>query len=160
MKSKIKLAISIVLIVISVAMFSLSLYIKNIFGNAQFEQLLMSLLFAEGTSNSVIISGLKYCLPITTIVSIILIIPLAIRTNKITYLKLRLKEKYYHIQLFPLKRRIIYSIIIFITFIIYSLNSIGFFAYIKNQSIETTIYADYYIDPNTINIEFPEKSKI
>lgn len=159
MKSKIKIIISSFLIIISSIIYAISLYIKNVFGNAKFEQLLLSLLYAEGTSGNVIIGGIKYCIPIILIIGVLILLPIIIKSKKITYFKVRLKNKSFSFQIFPFKQKIVYSLIIFVVLITLSLQSMGLFEYIKNQTIKTKIFDDYYINPQNIKIEFPEKKQ-
>lgn len=165
MKSKISKIISTlflgIVLIIATTIFAISLYIKNVFGDAQFEQLLFSLQFAEGTSNDVIIDGIKYCLPIVILLAFVLFIPLIIKSKKITFLKINLKKKKkeFNFQLFPLKHRIIYTLIIFILLVFYSFESIGLFDYLKNQNLSSSLFEDYYINPNDVEITFPEEKQ-
>lgn len=161
MKSKIKKIISITLIVIATILFALSLYIKNKFGDAKIEQLLLSLMDATGTSNDVIIDGIKYCLPIVLILSIVLVLPIFIKHNKDIKLKIflkRNKKKNFKIKLFPIPN-IIYSVIIFIILVIYSFNSMGAFEYINNQIHSTKIFDDYYVNPSEVSLTFPKEKQ-
>lgn len=163
MKSKINKIINTILLGIllltAITIFAVSLYIKNVFGNAQFEQLLFSLQFAEGTSNDVIIDGVKYCLPIIIILSIVLIIPVIIRLKKNTFLKINIKKKELKFQLFPLNHRIIYTLIVFLLLTIYSFDSIGFFDYLIKQNQSSHLFEDYYINPDEVKITFPEEKQ-
>lgn len=163
MKSKVSKIISTILLgillLIAITIFTVSLYIKNVFGNAQFEQLLFSLQFAEGTSNDVIIDGVKYCLPIIIILSIVLIIPVIIRLKKNTFLKINIKKKELKFQLFPLNHRIIYTLIVFLLLTIYSFDSIGFFDYLIKQNQSSHLFEDYYINPDEVKITFPKEKQ-
>ena len=59
MKPKIEKIISIAFLFLSTVTFALSVYIKNEFGDAKFEQLLYSLRFSEGTSDDILIHGVR-----------------------------------------------------------------------------------------------------
>lgn len=147
------------ILIISIIIFAISLYIKNIFGNAQFEQLLFSLQFAEGTGNDVIIDGAKYCLPVIIILAIILLLPLLFRSKKITFLKLNLKDHQFKFQLWPLKHRIIYTLIIFLVLTTYSFNSIGLFDYLISQTLSSDLFENYYVNPKEIKMTFPDEKQ-
>ncbi len=159
MKPKIEKIISIAFLFLSTVTFALSVYIKNEFGDAKFEQLLYSLRFSEGTSDDILIHGVRYCLPFALLLTFILSIPLFIKIKRTSSMKIQYKkkEKCFKIPFFPLLNSISYSIIIFIFLVLYSLNSIGTFTYLKNQKENSKIFENYYINPNKVQIEFPEE---
>ncbi len=158
MKSKIKKIISILLIFISTLLLTIALYIRNVFGNAQFEQLMYSLRYSEGTSSEVFIDACKYCLPKCLILSIILILPFIIKYKTNIYLKLELKKKNKSkkILLYPFKHYLLYSFIIFIALITYCLSSIGTFDYLIKSNQSSSFIEDNYVDPNTVKLDFPQ----
>lgn len=159
MKLKIKKIISSFIIVLSFTILAITLYIRDIFGNAKFEQLIYSLLYAEGTSNDVVLNALKYCVPIIIFLSIIFIFMIVKDSSKITKIKIIIRNKNYSFKIFPIKNKLIYSTILLIVILSYSSHSIGLFEYIKNQTIKTTIYEKYYINPETTKLEFPENRR-
>lgn len=164
MKQKFKKIISLtlinIIIIIATTIFSISLFIKNEFGNAQFEQLLFSIQFAEGTSNDVIIDGLKYCLPIVIVLVTIILFPFLKKANKATFLKVRIKrKKEFKIQLFPFKHKYLFTVIFLMILIVYSFESIGFFKYLKNQAQNSTLFEDYYVNAKDLDLKFPEEKQ-
>lgn len=161
MKLKIKLIISTIIILIATILFSLSSYIKNIYNDVTFEQLIFSLKFAEGTSSDVIINGVKYCLPIIIVLTIFLASPYIIKLKKVTNIKIELKKvsKIIKLQILPIKNSIVYSIIVMLILCFYSLDSIGLLDYIISQNQSTSIFEDYYVNPNEIELIFPEKKQ-
>ena len=72
---------------------------------------------------------------------------------------IKFKEKKHSTQLYPIKHRAILIIIIFILSFIYTLFSFKIPVYIKNKFLKTTLYDEYYVDGNTINITFPEEKQ-
>mgnify|MGYP006954074656 CR=1 FL=1 len=153
MKLKIKLIISTIIILIATILFSLSSYIKNIYNDVTFEQLIFS--------SDVIINGVKYCLPIIIVLTIFLASPYIIKLKKVTNIKIELKKvsKIIKLQILPIKNSIVYSIIVMLILCFYSLDSIGLLDYIISQNQSTSIFEDYYVNPNEIELIFPEKKQ-
>ena len=156
MNSKIKKIISICLIILGIIFFSVSLYIKNIYSGADFEQILYNFMFAAGTSWSPIIDGVKYCLPIVLICTLILIIPVLFKKDICLNFYLKKKKRTYSIAFVS---DCIYSICLFTFFVVYALSHLGFFEYMDNQKIESEIFDKYYVAPGKVDLIFPENKR-
>ena len=159
MKSKISKYIGFIIIVLSSIVIGITLYIKYKFGNAQAEQLIYSLLFAEGTSNTVILNATLFLIPIVIIGVFCMFFLTNTRIKKTTYFIIITKRKNKLIPIFPIKRHLLFSCVIFLLSLIFCFYSTGFFQYIKNGNLNSTIFENYYVDPKTTKITFPEKKQ-
>ncbi len=156
-----KKIISIILLIISISFFSLSIYIFKEFNNIPFEQLLYSLKFSEGTGQSVIIGGLKYCLPIVVLMALVLFIPIFVKVKKKIYLVFKSKksQKSFKLRIFPVCPKIVYAILISIVLIFFSLKSMGILEYLNNLRANSSVFEKYYVSPNDVKITFPKDKK-
>ena len=74
MKPVVKKVIYTILIILSCILFAISLFLRNKFGNPQFEQVIDTMYAPRGSSMAIIIDGVLYCLPIVIVLLIILLI--------------------------------------------------------------------------------------
>ena len=116
MKIKKERVAQVIILCIGFLAVSLSIYIKSEFGDAQFEQLLFSLLYADGTSNEIVVSAALYCLPFI-IVLLTLCILLTIDFGKTISIIFDIdsnkkKNTTFKFQIFPLKHYVFLSVLI------------------------------------------------
>ena len=153
-----------VFVLLSILLISLRKYILSNFKLVTFEQLLYSTINTEGASASSITDGVKYIF--IHVFFGIIIFSLFIFLNKKYKKNLSIKLNFNYnkkvnkqIILFPCKFHIKTYLIIFIISLIYFLNGIGFFGYIKNRFTDSSFYEKNYVHPNDIKITFPEKKQ-
>lgn len=164
---KIFLISSVIFLFFTVLLYIVSLYIKRTFTAVPFEQLLYSIKFREGTSPDVLKNGFHYVVPrFIAFIAMLLIIQYILKKiytifkNK-TKLRIKIfKKKYIINAIFSLKTIKISLYIFMVIILIYkSFVYLGVFDYIKFQSQTTKIYEDYYVNPKSVNINFPEKKQ-
>ena len=129
-----------IILYISFVIILLSIFINNNFERITPEQLLFSLNNLGGTSSGAVSNGFIFCLGGAFLITFIIFIIITILRNKI-------KENSF---IYKLPK---YVLILSIIIILYSL---GFFGYFYNNLNNSKIYEDYYVDPESVDIEFPE----
>lgn len=144
---KIKKYISYMLITLAIAIILSSFWVINYFDNPTFEQILYHIYTSvSGTDIKIIANYLIKCLLIPGVITILFLI----FNKKIN----KLFEKKW------ISNNItIASIIIFIASIYFSLDYTGCISYLTNQQVESTFIEENYVDPQKVNIIFPEKKK-
>lgn len=131
--------------------------------NAEIEEILFTLTNPiKGANTDIVYDALKYCLPrlFVFIALLIVVIVLIQKINKNVYLKVETKKR---IKFISLKKylNIIVSSFCFVAFtlsIMHADRNYGLFAYIKNQLSQTTIYEQYYVDPNSVEISLTNEN--
>ncbi len=150
-------------IVIISLLLSLSLYIKTEFQNTSIEQLLYSLFNAEGTSISALKNGIIFTIVFTTILSLILIGIISFEPGRICSLKLKIKTKSFSFNLFPFnflkKHYIFYLLILYVPVLVFIFFTFNFKGFIQNRIFVSNIYEEEYINPQNIEISFPENKQ-
>ena len=119
---------------ISSCLIILLLYVKTKFALVDFDEILYGIINTEGSSASGIVEGAWYTLYGGSILFVILLLLL----------------KYLN------KSVLKYGNIILVIVLVVSFYSIGMFSYIINQFRTSTLYEDYYVNPNDVEIIFPD----
>ena len=111
-RSYLKKIISVLLLFLSGLLVAVYLYIGKAFKDASFEQLIYSLLHADGTSFDAIWEGLLYGSIILIVFSIIIYFPFYVNSKTSNYIHLKIGKIKKNIQIWPLswKYLFIYSI--------------------------------------------------
>ncbi len=159
---KISSIICFIIVAVSLVLIFLSNYISTVFDNVSFEQLLYSFKNAEGTSNDIIINGIKYVLPKTLFLIFIylfirMLLKAIIKDN--WFINIKFKNKTIKISLFPfgiIMNLIIMLFFLFITvtFTFDKLKINEYIHYLKESSfIETN-----YVDPKQVSVSKDKKT--
>ena len=150
------------LFIILCYLFALSIYIKRDFSSATFEQLYFTLTESQGFSFESIKNGVIFVSIVGTILlCLFFIIPYLLnkKTHYLYNLKIFFKKhKIININI-PFKLEWKYYVLFYLIFIIGFVNNIGLLDYMKNQVEKSTLYEDYYVSPNDIQLEFPKKKQ-
>lgn len=144
MISKKKKVIYSCLIIISLIAFALANYSKDAFGGAEVPQVIYTVILPEGTSLDVFFNGLFYCLSRVLKFGFVFLFPL--------FITLKVKDR-------VIKYKGIYTLLVFIFFLGYSLHSINLFGYVYNEFSYSDFIKDNYVDPRDVEITFPEHKK-
>lgn len=152
-----KLVLLYLLIVLSIGFISLRSYILIGFESISFEQLIYSAINTEGASASSIVEGALFVL--TWIFGGIIIFTCYLFFNYSLSKKIVIKIKNKYICLFPFKNNIIHYFIIAIFSFVYFLYGLGFFQYIENKLDSSLLYEENYVNPNDVEIVFPESKR-
>ncbi len=139
------------------ALFSAVWYLK-VFGDTGFESIMFTLLSdlhstSSNIRNSFLQSALLQTIILSTVINILLFLP-----SKYQIVLTAFKKD---IKLYPFGKisSKIAAFIVCIPLIYYPAGEVGMIDYIKTQGQKTTLYEDYYVDPNNVNITFPEKKQ-
>ena len=163
MKKKINNIIYIVFITIFLVVYILSIYLKKKFKNITTEQILYSLIYPKGTSINSMKDGIIYVSLRTAIILLIvyLISALIKKFNYKPYIIYKLNKNTKKIVLFEMTK--IKKTVIMIILIIISLSSmikaLKIDEYIQFQKNTSSIFENYYVNPNKVKVEFPEQKQ-
>lgn len=136
---------------------ALLLYLKIYFVNIKFEQLIYTMRYLEGTNLDTLYEGTIFVVLMGTIFYILLLLFLYVN-NKLRYkCKEKLKEK--KIVVFPIYNTFLFSIILFLFVIIVVIWQLNIFSYLKKQFSSSLFYSEYYVNPNQVEIVFPDKKR-
>lgn len=149
MKMKwIKKILYIVFILICSTLIFGSLYVKKIYPDVLFEELYFYLTNgANNSDNSLIIMGLKYCLPLIIFLTVFLYI---VFSN----LTVVLKSKKVAIII-----KTILSILLFIISLLICMKNLNAFDYLKYQNEVSNFIESNYVDPENVELIFPSKKR-
>lgn len=158
-----KLVLIYLFVILSIILVFLRRYILTNFELVTFEQLLYSTINTEGASASSITDGANYVF-VRVFVGIIIFTAFVIFSKKCKKISLTLKFNYDNktkrkVTLFPCNFYIRTYFIIFIFSLIYFLFGIGFFGYLKNCFDDSKFYEKNYVNPEEVEIIFPEKKQ-
>ncbi len=165
MKNKIKSLVLIILVLVCSLLIEASMYYKSTYPEQDFELILFTLRAGvAGTSPEVIKSILFSCIGQYIALLLIFYLTFAKHTKHVLNLNItRKNKKNMIIQLFPFKptsnHRFIYAIVTLVVSITLFVKSFGIDTYIKYQSQESTIFENYYVNPEEAYMEFPEKKR-
>lgn len=164
LKKKIKLTFSDVVAYIimsfAVLLLSYSLYYLYFYTFKDFDSTLYTFFSPlEGVGIEAYIHGLIYCIPMFFIFMFLFMIPISERVNK---LKLKYKKK--EIQLLPIrffvKHKIVYSLVLLLVILCYSMYHFYVFKYIFSLSYSNyPLYEKYFIKSEDVKVTFPKKKK-
>ena len=150
----IKKILYIIFIVTCSTLFIGSIFIRKIYPDVLFDELYFYLTNGVANSdNSLIIMGLKYCLPLIVFLSVIIYILLHNLYLSNYILKKIIEKKYLKII------QVILSIILFLVSILIVMYNLNIFEYIKNQKEVSNFIELNYIYPESADIEFPDKKR-
>ncbi len=140
------------------AIFSAQWYIST-YGDTGFDSIIFSLFsnlgaVAQGLVKSYIFSAILPALACTAILSVALLVPL-IKSE------LFLKAGQRKIRIYPIKRAVAaaLSLVLSLSLIIAAACRTRLFEYIENSSTPSTLFENEYVDPLSVNIEFPENKR-
>ncbi len=161
---KVLYIIGMILLFIAVLLlFSLNwMFVK--FGHVSIDSTLYTLTAPKtGTDTTYIWTFLYMSLLPTVIIELVVWIITNNFYKKNVVMKIRTDKDKLSIRLFPFMplRRILFglSIIALVCSGVYVSYASGLTAYIKNKTTSTALYDDYYVNPATANITFPEKKR-
>ncbi len=164
MKKKIKKVVLFILILVASIMIVGSFYYKKNYSKQNFETIIFYLTSgAEYTSPAMVNEVIKKC-AIPVILTMILIwIPTSQITKTEKNIKFKIKNKIIKIRVYPInfiiKHKKIYIFIIYIIAICCVIFNFKIDKYIINNTQETHIYEEQYVDGKKLNITFPENKK-
>lgn len=144
MISKKRKTIYIVVILISVIIFSLAKYAQAAFGGAQMAQIIYTIILPEGTSFAVFLNGFLFCVKWVLKIGFVVLFPI--------FINVKIKDK-------EIKYKGIYTTLVSLVFIVYSVCSVGMHSYVYNEFKNSKFIEDNYVDPRDVQIAFPEKKK-
>ena len=152
------LPLSLLLTLSFVAFFSAKWYV-NVYGQLGFDSILYTLLSnLNGVESGLVSKYLSEALTPALCCSIPLCFVLFISLPKRLILEILSR---FRIQLFPIRRivAILLSLILSVFLIDHAAKDVELGEYIKYISTESTFYQEYYQDPKTTKITFPEKKR-
>ncbi|MBR5236245.1 MAG: LTA synthase family protein [Clostridia bacterium] len=128
--------------------FSALWYIKY-YGNTGFDSVLYTLFSNLGGVSKGLLSGfcLESVLPTVLIGAVLIFLVYGLNIKK-AWVK---KIKFWHKTLFLL--------LLVILFFILAGTKVNVFGYIQKIALQTTLYEDYFVEPSSENIQFPEKKR-
>lgn len=143
------------LFISSLALMSAIWYITT-YGNIGFASIVFTLTVdngavEEGILKGFFLTGLLPSIGITILVSLALFI----NSKKAWIVKSKKTDKEYKI--FPFSKKIasIISVVLILSFLVTAAMLVSFPQYIISLLDTSTLYEDYYVDPNTVKIDFP-----
>lgn len=126
------------------------------FGDVGFDAILFTLFANQtGVDMDIIYSYLKLGLVPAIITSVVIWIPVLYR-SKFKYVLTVKNEKKFRIYPFSKRTSLLVSLLICIVLVFNAAGLVGLDKYISNMLHSTTLYEDYYVAPDSVNIEFPE----
>ncbi len=157
---KVPRIIKYLLLLLGVFLLVLSIYIKNGYDVASFEQLLYTVMNAEGTGVDSIKGGIIIVVGGTILLYLLCLVPiLTKKLSRKVFISLKIKKRKFLIPISYISHRFIYCFIICAAFVAISLENFGFYEYLANQFQYSNIYENYYVDPKTAELTFPEKKQ-
>lgn len=148
------------LLLVGAFILALSFYIKLGYDVASFEQLLYTIMNAEGTGMDSIKGGIAPVTIGTILFFALFMVPMYTKKlSRKVFLKISIKKKKFLLPISYASRKLPYCIAVFILSILIALWNFDFYRYITNQFQYSTIYEDYYVNPKTADIKFPTKKQ-
>lgn len=128
-----------------------SLFVRKIYPDVLFEELYFYLFNSVGDfDNSLIIMGVKNCIPIIIFLSSLIYILF----DNLFFLSFFVKKNKYRIIL-----KIFLSIILFLVSVYTFMYNLNIIEYIKNNNKSSNFIQNNYVNPKTTNIKFPNKKR-
>lgn len=162
-KRKITSVFVYLLYIVILVLFFLTKYIFVAFPDVTFEQLLFSVQTADGTSDSMIVDGVKYIVPrVLFVLFVFYILKLILlhffKTSQVLIFKI--KNKKFRIDLVPLSNviRILFALLFLSLSVYYCFKQIGIINYYTNNSDSKYIVTNY-IDPKKVKIKAPSEKQ-
>lgn len=157
MKNK-TFAIANIIFFVSFTLFFFLIWLNEVFGIIGIEELLFHIFTPyEGASNTTILGFVYDFLPF-----MILYLCFFIRLfKKQPHFEINLFNLNIEFDLFPFrlknkKNHLIFSLIVFMIVLIFAMQRLKIFDFIKNQITYSNLYEEHYVEPNSVNLQFPE----
>ena len=149
-----------ILLLLGAFILVLSIYVKTGYDVASFEQLLYTIMNAEGTGVDSIKGGIVVVTIGTILVFALFLVPiLTKKLRRKVFLNLKIKKRKFQIPISYVSRKLPYCIIVCLASFAIALANFDFYEYIANQFQYSNIYENYYVEPKTAEIKFPEKKQ-
>ena len=164
MKSKFKnVIVFLMLLISSIAIIGSIYYIKE-FPRQDFDVVLYTLSVGAEHSSADVVNGILFkCLIPVILLLLILLLPTIKEVKRSLVFKINFKEKKKSIQLFPIKaiskHRAIYTSIVFFISLVVLVRCFQIDKFIYNRLQTTTIFEEYFVDAQSVNIKFPENKR-
>jgi len=137
-----------------------SRYYSIVYADQSFDQIVYYLFNGvEGTSSNVIADAItSNVVPVCILTVCLLILGKNIGKNKL-FLNIRIRKKEKEFQIFPIRNKILYVIVIWIFAIIAFIKAFQVDVYIRNNIQTTDLYEKYYVQADSSFIDFPENKR-
>ena len=144
-------------------MIFLTNYINKSFTNITFDQLYYSLITSEGTSSTVLISGLTYILFRIGIIYLIILVLFILRKlliKKQSFLQINIRKKSIKISIFPFSiwQKLVSTIILLLFSFNYIMTNLDIYSYAISDD-KSDLFETYYINPNEVKVKAPRKKQ-
>lgn len=152
---KVKKILPHIFLILSSILLALLFYLKIHFVNINFEQLLYTMRYLEGTNLHTIYEGTIFVVLIGSVIYILFLLFLYL--NKKIIRKYQNKEK--KLTVFPIYNVLCFSIIFFLFTCLFATFQLNIFSYLKKQFSSSLFYKEHYVNPNQVEIHFPEEKR-
>ncbi len=150
--------LTIIILVGILALFSAKWYIK-VYGDVGFDSILYTLLSdLNGTSSDLVFNFINNALIPTVLLTAVVCFLLFFKNKK----KLELRvTKSFKLTLFPISRPIccVLAIALSLSTTLIAIRTVGADDYIRSVSKQSTVFEDYYVEPTSENVIFPEQKR-
>lgn len=159
MKDKVYKFLNFFILFVTAFVFSLSCYIYYRFSTTGFEQIMFTIFNGiSSTGGGIIKPAIKYCIPF--MFGVLIFIFFVFYDISFGRIKLTIKN----IQIYPFKfinnhRKMITLLLVFIS-VLFFLNSVHFFDYLKYSRVNSTFIEENYVDPKNTEITFEDKRNL
>lgn len=157
--SKIICVLIVLAVTLGFLLFGAARWYIDVYGDVGFDAILFTLTTSKsGVQSDLIISYIKKGLVPSLICILLVSIILLLKFKKRIVLNIRKKI---NIGIYPFTRltALIISLILCIVLVYNSSNAMGFTQYLKDLFIQTTLYEDEYVNPDDVEITFPEEKQ-
>ena len=161
MKKKLSKISYLITLIIFIVVYVLSIYLKTKFKSVTTEQIVYSLLYPEGTSFDAVKDGLIYVTIRTILILIIIFIVKYLLDHNKNKVFIKIGNKNNNIDLLKLTKpkKIVFLIVIIIMSLFSMTKALKIDEYIKMQRTSSSIFDDYYVNPKSTSIIFPEEKQ-
>lgn len=150
-----------IILFIANAIIVFAFYLSQNIYNASFDQYIYSLIKVAGMNGASVVSIaiiILYGFTLFTFLNTVLILPTRDFGRKIT-IDIKRKGNKKEFTILPIKNIKRYSLVILIISIGYLGTVVGFFDYVFNSFRNTDLFKNYYVTPDEVDIEFPDKKQ-
>ncbi len=160
----VKKIIGFILVFLSITILVSVYWLKSYFGLVSIEQYLFHLAVPlDETNTDVFVLYMRQAMIAILLLIIIYHLVIFLRTKYQPQLEIKIGRKELAINIFPFtgikKHYFKVSAILFLISIFCASFSLGIVEFLKNYFDISTIYEDYYVSPNDVDITFPEKKR-
>ncbi len=164
MKNKKQTITALIILMLSSVIIIAAIYYTRNYAEQTFDTILYHLVRGLEKSNTEVVwKAIKECFFAVIILFVILCIPFTKFTRSKFSIDIMYKNKKKSLQVYPnkilLNHKIKYALIILLVSILFGLDKIGVYTYIKNQSIRSSIFEDEYVSSEDVKITFPEEKR-